>query len=1062
MKIRNLHLKTLIISLISMLSFASQSWAEAPAGAIEVTTGDAGTGNSAIVFTGDSSTVINMNMVDHPTSDSALQERSFFSANNNSASNVAEIYVTSWWINNGSSTRAYTFNSAITGSGNITFEAWANGVNSTYTFKGDMSSYSGNITTFAGSAAITDGGLTLKFEGTARSSVAGTGLINTTSKPIEFRLDAGDATITNSSITGHTVNIYSASTVDSAPTNYTVSSDITATSAFNVGSRSHVTMGDGSSLTLGEDVSFFVSATGSLTFASGSVLDLAVGSVITAASSSSSLTLDAGSTLALDVSSTEASLTLGTLNFGSDSGQINLMLESDLDYVTGFTYDLISATDLSDFDFSNFNVDLGGSTADYTLQIVDNTLQLVITGGGAADLVWSGADGDTWSTADTSNSWVDLASTPSDFADGNAVTFSNAAGGSVNIAGDVAPSHITVSSTGDYSFDGAGSIVGATALIKEGSGKLTLNTTNSYTGGTELRDGTLSFKAGALGTGGLTVAGGSLEVSGGTAVSFASGQFVINAGANLNLHMLDTNMSVAGASASASHAITLTGSGTLSYDSWTNVSSLDLAAGTTFHFTGTNANSTVYKDISGEGRIITSNTSITNFRVENKSASETFTGTLQLNTGAALVLSMNHSTAANRIAVEMATSSDLIFVNSGSFSTIYLDKLSGEGQVRFDIGSTTRHLDLELSETNTFSGDFYQHESNSWGSVIIDSAAPETAIQKFILDGVGYTAHANATVLGTLSIQQAEVQLQNAAVWLGNIELAHADAQITFDNSTAITRTDAMGQISGNGTVVIDSAETVTFNAANAHTGTTQINAASTLALGHNDAAGTSTIEINSGTLSFANALTVTNTISVNTAATLTTTDAADVVNFTGTIAGSRKDVVTFDQGHFILAGTRIEGVTLNLEGGATLEFSDSTTFANTTLTGISVSHREDTFTTSEGGEHEDTNIYTLAGLEDIFNTTLEGELNLNLDSLTGFVIDDITAFELQNVTKLRMEYQDINIIIDGVSYGVQGETQPGGAGTNVMLYIPEPSTATLSMLALVGLLARRRRKQVA
>jgi len=50
---------------------------------------------------------------------------------------------------------------------------------------------------------------------------------------------------------------------------------------------------------------------------------------------------------------------------------------------------------------------------------------------------------------------------------------------------------ITVFSPKDYVFSGSGFLAGATALVKAGPGRLTINTTNSYTGPTTVSGGTL-------------------------------------------------------------------------------------------------------------------------------------------------------------------------------------------------------------------------------------------------------------------------------------------------------------------------------------------------------------------------------------------------------------------------------------------------------------------------------------------------------------------------------------------------------------------------------------------
>ena len=67
---------------------------------------------------------------------------------------------------------------------------------------------------------------------------------------------------------------------------------------------------------------------------------------------------------------------------------------------------------------------------------------------------------------------------------------------SLTISGTVAPGSLTVSNTvTSYIFGGTGSIVGGTSLVMNGQGSLTINTSNTYTGGTSLSGGMLNANA---------------------------------------------------------------------------------------------------------------------------------------------------------------------------------------------------------------------------------------------------------------------------------------------------------------------------------------------------------------------------------------------------------------------------------------------------------------------------------------------------------------------------------------------------------------------------------------
>jgi autotransporter-associated beta strand protein len=90
----------------------------------------------------------------------------------------------------------------------------------------------------------------------------------------------------------------------------------------------------------------------------------------------------------------------------------------------------------------------------------------------------------------------------------------------VTLNGTLLPALVTVNNTSNpYTFSGTGSIAGEASLVKNGAGALTLATANTYTGGTTLNAGTLNLNnASALGTGTLTINGGTLDNTSGDAI----------------------------------------------------------------------------------------------------------------------------------------------------------------------------------------------------------------------------------------------------------------------------------------------------------------------------------------------------------------------------------------------------------------------------------------------------------------------------------------------------------------------------------------------------------------
>ncbi len=138
-----------------------------------------------------------------------------------------------------------------------------------------------------------------------------------------------------------------------------------------------------------------------------------------------------------------------------------------------------------------------------------------------ANLVWYGDafSQNFWNLA-TSAEWNSGSAV---FNPGDNVTFDdtlNTAAGANNnnLVGVLTPTSIYVNnSVSDYTWIGSGFITGSNSLIKTGTGRLSVNSAsaNSYSGGTVISNGTVFVQsANALGTGPITLAGGTLETLG--------------------------------------------------------------------------------------------------------------------------------------------------------------------------------------------------------------------------------------------------------------------------------------------------------------------------------------------------------------------------------------------------------------------------------------------------------------------------------------------------------------------------------------------------------------------
>ncbi|MEE1266204.1 MAG: PEP-CTERM sorting domain-containing protein, partial [Akkermansia sp.] len=96
------------------------------------------------------------------------------------------------------------------------------------------------------------------------------------------------------------------------------------------------------------------------------------------------------------------------------------------------------------------------------------------------------------------------------------------------------------------------------------------------------------------------------------------------------------------------------------------------------------------------------------------------------------------------------------------------------------------------------------------------------------------------------------------------------------------------------------------------------------------------------------------------------------------------------------------------------------------------------------------------ADLTELFHCSTQGQLELNIDT---------EALAQHGYTGLAVQFgEDVNadamaIRLNGITYDYAGAVDSNGAPSFSINIIPEPATSTLSLLALAGLAARRRRK---
>lgn len=177
------------------------------------------------------------------------------------------VVINEMWINNGNSEAVKTFTGNIldgddsSGTGNITFNNWTNSSNNkscnyTLKFTGDVSNFSGDITSQARTGTPYEGGLNLIFATTSDDSLdaaSGTGTISLTgssSESVTYSYDTGkEVTVANDGITAPIISFEGGAT-------YNVNTDITAAiteanyNTTNYNGVAAVNIKDGSSLSL--------------------------------------------------------------------------------------------------------------------------------------------------------------------------------------------------------------------------------------------------------------------------------------------------------------------------------------------------------------------------------------------------------------------------------------------------------------------------------------------------------------------------------------------------------------------------------------------------------------------------------------------------------------------------------------------------------------------------------------------------------------------------------------------------------------------------------------------
>jgi fibronectin-binding autotransporter adhesin len=386
---------------------------------------------------------------------------------------------------------------------------------------------------------------------------------------------------------------------------------------------------------------------------------------------------------------------------------------------------------------------VAGSPNKLLLDIIVNTVTWTGQTGG------SGAANSNWDTSSTN--WA-LGASPAAYIDGeivqfndtNAVTSLAVSNGTVTIGSQLNPTSVTFNNSSvNYLVNGSGGIAGPTGITKNGTGRVSLQTANSFTLPVAVNTGALNIgNASALGNVAVVATvsnGAALELQGG--ISFNANPLELN-GAGLAA-------SPAGALNNVSDANTYPGAITLGSNATIGASggSLTITGGVTNNgnlLTVNGAGTTIVNGtaISGSGGLTKNGSGMLVLSSANTYGGATIVngGTLQLNTYAAAI-----PTGANTSNVSV-NGSGLLDLNGNSPT---INGLSGNGTVDTAAAFSYSTLTIGNNDANsTFSGVL----QNSNGSTLNLSKT-----------GAGVAAlTGNNTFIGSIAVNQGVLALSGS------------------------------------------------------------------------------------------------------------------------------------------------------------------------------------------------------------------------------------------------------------------------------------------------------------
>jgi fibronectin-binding autotransporter adhesin len=426
------------------------------------------------------------------------------------------------------------------------------------------------------------------------------------------------------------------------------------------------------------------------------------------------------------------------------------------------------------------------------------TVTLTLQQATAAGLTWKGYNSAVWDTQNTAN-WLNQGTQAQDtFYTADNVTFDDSANtAAVSISGAVQPGSVTFNNNNmSYRLSG-GAIGGYGSLTINGSGGVTLSSSNTYSGGTTLTTnaGLVNLgNFGALGTGPLTLSGGTLANASGTPMTLAgnnaqnwAGSFAVSALNGLNLGtgpVTLANPSTAtvtggtltvGGAISGANSLTIAGSGATVL-----AGSSNYTGGTVIRGGLVIDGITIPYSSNGGGAFGASNTSSSAIVIQNGA-------TLDINGQAAGTGAFNYG---------------LTLSGSGTNGQGALINTGANGA-----GSTTQpqcpNVTLAANSAIGGSGNIYME--------VYNNAAGTLNLAGLTLTKTGtntfYLSNKTTVTAGTLSVSQGTLSEFNSAPYVGA-----ADIVIGPSGTLLLPYGTTIGSLSGSGTVSLTNAAALTIS----------------------------------------------------------------------------------------------------------------------------------------------------------------------------------------------------------------------------------------------------------